>query len=355
MNISYSDLLRCLGTAACLFLVACQGDSSSSSASQTALPLVFASVETAPVQSQEDAADDPAVWFNSRNPADSRILGTDKRFGLRVYDLAGEELQALDVGRINNVDIRRPPWKADYAAIAVGSNRTDKSLSFFSVSDTGEVAHLPAMETPTGLDDPYGICFFQGPPLYVFVNDKDGRYQQWRVRPGKPARLVRKFDAGGQPEGCVADDANGRLFYGVEEKGIYMIDAAANAEPRRTVIAEVDGTRVVADVEGMDLFMTGNSGYLVVSSQGNNSFLIYDRLPPYLFRGAFRVADNADGSVDGVSETDGLAVSNADFGESFPEGMLVVQDGFNTLPDAPQNFKLIDWRQVAQQIQEPVN
>jgi 3-phytase len=30
----------------------------------------------------------------------------------------------------------------------------------------------------------------------------------------------------------------------------------------------------------------------------------------------------------------------------FPEGLLVVQDGFNEMPDEAQNFKFVSWQQV---------
>ena len=34
----------------------------------------------------------------------------------------------------------------------------------------------------------------------------------------------------------------------------------------------------------------------------------------------------------------------------YPDGLLVVQDGFNTLPADNQNFKLVSWEQVMQAI-----
>ncbi|MEL7187192.1 MAG: phytase, partial [Pseudomonadota bacterium] len=32
------------------------------------------------------------------------MLGADKKWGLRVYDLDGHEIQGMPLGRINNVD-----------------------------------------------------------------------------------------------------------------------------------------------------------------------------------------------------------------------------------------------------------
>ena len=53
-------------------------------------------------------ADDPAIWVHPRDRARSLVIGTAKNGGLRVYDLAGREVQAIATppgGRFNNVDI----------------------------------------------------------------------------------------------------------------------------------------------------------------------------------------------------------------------------------------------------------
>src|SRR5215204_4006838 len=67
---------------------------------------VSATVETEPVRSGGDAADDPAIWVHPSNPAESTIIGTDKQGGLVVYDLAGKQLQYLSDGKMDNVDLR---------------------------------------------------------------------------------------------------------------------------------------------------------------------------------------------------------------------------------------------------------
>ena len=67
---------------------------------------VFATVETQPVASSNDAADDPAIWIHPTDPAKSLVIGTDKKRGLDVYDLSGKRVQSLPDGRMNNVDLR---------------------------------------------------------------------------------------------------------------------------------------------------------------------------------------------------------------------------------------------------------
>ena len=57
---------------------------------------VTATVETAFAGSYGDAADDPAIWANAADPAQSLVIATDKKAGLYVYDMQGKVLQFLD-------------------------------------------------------------------------------------------------------------------------------------------------------------------------------------------------------------------------------------------------------------------
>ncbi|MDP5053905.1 MAG: phytase, partial [Congregibacter sp.] len=102
---------------------------------------------------------------------------------------------------------------------------------------------------------------------------------------------------------------------------------------------------LVADVEGMDIYRSAENALLVVSSQGSNSYVVFDLNDGYRLVSHFVIRANPQQGVDGVSETDGLAVSVGPF-PGYPQGILVVQDGRNRMPDAPQNFKIIDWRDV---------
>ena len=59
---------------------------------------------------------------------------------------------------------------------------------------------------------------------------------------------------------------------------------------------------------------------------------------------------NLPANIDGVSETDGLEISSLSFGDAFPNGVMVAQDGRNVMPSLNQNFKLVDATQIAQLI-----
>lgn len=69
------------------------------------MPRALATVETTPVETGGDAADDPAIWIDPVDPSRSVIIATQKQSGLYVYDLSGKMLQFLADGRMNNVDL----------------------------------------------------------------------------------------------------------------------------------------------------------------------------------------------------------------------------------------------------------
>lgn len=314
---------------------------------------------TDPVATGGDAADDPAIWVHPEDPSKSLVLGTDKKAGLAVYGLDGKLRQFFEDGRVNNVDLRDGfSIQGREVVLVAASNRTTKGISFYSIDpDTGEVSRLSA-ETPvdTGFDDPYGLCNYRSRNdghHYVFVNDKEGNVGQWRIE-AKEGRIVgqqvREWSVGSITEGCVADDDHGHLYIGEENVALWRYGAEpGDGESRHAVdyTRKHGGKHLTADIEGVAM-ATGASGggYLVVSSQGDDSFAVYRREGDHDFVGRFRIGMNAERGLDGASETDGVDVTSANLGPGFSGGLLVVQDGRNLMPESNQNFKFVSWEAV---------
>jgi len=302
--------------------------------------------QTAPVRRYGDAADDPAIYVDRDKPGRSLILGTDKREGLAVYGLDGALKQMLPVGRLNNVDVVSDVTLGGRRLnLAAASNRNTDNISLFRIGG-GAVAHLA--DLPTGLHDVYGLCMYhsRSGDAYVFINATNGRYEQYRIgwQGDLPtAELVRSFALPSQPEGCAADTATATVYLGEEGAGVWKAGAEPDGAAPELVIRV--GRRLVPDVEGMDVYRDGDRAYLVVSSQGSDSYVVYGLWDDYPLLADFRLRADLASGIDGVSETDGLTVSNASL-PGFPRGLLVVQDGRNRMPDAPQNFKLVDWRDI---------
>lgn len=315
-------------------------------------------VETEPVEDHGDAADDAAIWVHPVDPARSVVIGSQKKRGIEVYDLTGKRLQVLAVGRTNNVDLRQGVLLGGARRdIVAGSNRDDRTLTLYEIDPaTRRLADVVAAPIPTGMRDPYGLCMYHSAKsgkLYVFINNPDaGEFRQWEIeaRGAKlTGKLVREFAVGTQAEGCVADGETGALYIAEEDVGLWRYAAEPDGgTARRQIDSTAEGGRLKADVEGVAIFVGRNgAGYLVVSNQGADNFAVYRREGDNAFIGFFSIVANDELGIDGASETDGLEVTSAALGASFPQGLLVVQDGRNITPVERQNFKLVPWERVA--------
>lgn len=315
------------------------------------IPQVTPLVQTDGVPSLGDAADDPAIWVNTRHPEHSRVLGTDKKGGLLAYDLAGKQVQNLRVGRLNNVDVRTGfQLGKRQVDLAVASNRDHNSLHLFAIDPaSGVLSDIGQIATP--LEEIYGLCMLkdrQG-AIHAIVNDKDGTFLQYRLGSTDDkasGQLVRRFKTETQPEGCVADDRNERLYIGEEDVAVWSLDARAEASTKLEQVIAVGGL-VKDDIEGLAIYQGKQRDYLVISSQGNDSYVVVEAQAPYKLRGSFRIGLNAGLGIDGASETDGLEVTSANLGGPWSAGLLVVQDGRKRMPEGNQNYKYVPWSAVA--------
>ena len=304
-------------------------------------PRVPPRVETEPVPSPSDAADDPAIWIRPEAPERSLVIGTDKRSGLVVYDLAGEQVQYLAAGNLNNVDLRTGVWGKPDLTIAVASARDPNELVVLELDHGTGALSVVGRGEPV-VDEPYGICMYLDDrhQPWVILNGKDGLFVQFELRQDYSIAEARRWRTQTQPEGCVADDETGVLYVGEENYGVWRLPADP-AEPVELMsVAAIQDGALVADVEGLALYRSDEASYLVVSSQGDNSYAVYETTSN-AHLGSFRVGNHPQ--IDGTSETDGIAVSSVPL-PGFPHGLLVVQDGEN--PGGNQNFKLVSWTDV---------
>src|SRR5690606_15927289 len=103
------------------------------------------------------------------------------------------------------------------------------------------------------------------------------------------------------------------------------------------------------DLEGIGLYDLGDGrGYLVLSSQGNDTYAVYRREGDQEYLGSFAVVADPASGIDGISETDGLDVSSANLGPGFEHGAMGAQDGRNLMPVEHQNYKFVSWTDIAE-------
>lgn len=177
-----------------------------------------------------------------------------------------------------------------------------------------------------------------------------------------------------QLEGVAVDRRTGTLYATQEDVGLWRVPLPLGSgeprlidrvrdfgvhdayDPETEECAPVDpaapsygGTNLTADAEGVDIWYgPGRKGYVIVSSQGDDTYGVYDLAGRNRTLGTFRVAGVG---VDDVNGSDGLAVSNAPVGE-YRSGLLVTHDEPETGPDAdPERdatgFSYVHWGDVA--------
>lgn len=296
-------------------------------------------------------ADDPAIWVHPADPAQSLVIGTDKSHGLFTWNLNGSQVQYIPGGLPNNVDVRYgfPLGGQTVDIVATGNEQGDRIEVYGVDPFSRQLVGISGGGIATGVDGVYGFCLYRSPlsaKTYAFVNDKDGVVEQWELNGASgqvQGNMVRRFDVGTQTEGCVADDQTGDFFIGEENVGIWKYGAEPADGSARVQVDAVGGD-LVADVEGLTIYYgPGQSGYLIASSQGNDSYAVYDRQAPHAYIGSFEIA--AANGVDSVDGADGIDVTNVPLGGAYAEGLFVSHDDGNDR--GANNYKLVAWADVA--------
>lgn len=302
--------------------------------------------ETQPVSSRGDAADDPAIWVNVDDPEGTLIVGTDKQAGLGVYNLDGELLNFMEIGQINNVDIRTVAYNGADHVIVAATNRVDQTIVVLELMPDGTLIDLVASPIAVEGGEAYGFCLYRDPSgaLFGLVNTTTAVLSRIAFTFDTDGKVTGETDLSWrletQPEGCVVDDATGELFVGEEGRGIWRFDLTATDPTAGTLVFEATAAGpLVPDVEGLALWTHEGRKLLVASSQGSDRYVVLDRAD-WSFAGAFRIiADRAEG-IDGATETDGIEINFTPLDdEDFALGIMVAQDGLNE--DEAQNFKIV--------------
>lgn len=311
---------------------------------------VVATVETEPVSTGGDSADDPALWVNPLDPQLSLVIGTNKKRGLAVYDLSGKEIQFLADGEINNVDSRDDfPLDGKKVPIVTASNRSNNSIAIYRINaETRRLENVAAGVIK--ISEAYGACMYRSSKsgkFYYFGANKHGVVEQYELfdagQSSVSAKKVRQINVGSQVEGCVADDELGYLYVGEEDVAIWKYQAEPDANSERTKVDGVGGGNLVADIEGLTLaYGADENGYLIASSQGNDTFAVYRREGTNAYVKSFRIV--AGGKIDRVTNTDGIHATTANLGPLFPKGVFIAQDGSDD--SGKQNFKLVPWQLI---------
>ncbi|MEV6996159.1 phytase [Streptomyces sp. NPDC093982] len=338
----------------------------------------------APAAPGEDAA---PGRFNNVDVVYGFELGGKKTDLALVSDRGRDRVRAYAIDPAA-VAAGRPPLKDVTAAgvapvfsaseAEVDEQRTAYGLAAFSDDDNAYVAVSRRSETRVRLlqlEDRGGRVGYKAedtldlPGSFTLPNGKS-----WTpcADPGDHAQI----------EGMVVDQEEHVLYAAQEDVGLWRVDLddeefgrpelidrvreygtpwTYDAEEEECVIDTAGdpgfgGEHLSADAEGATIYHAADGkGYLLASSQGDNTFAVYERQGRNAYLGSFTVTDSA--ATDGVQHSDGAAVVNVPLGRSFPKGLLVTHDGEAAPADGDRegtNFKFTRWDSVATAFPKPL-
>ena len=327
--------------------------------------IIYPKDETEPVFTSGDAADDPAFWYNQKDPSKSVIFGTDKKSGLHSFSLNGKRMQFISSGKINNIDSRSGySFGAKNFSILAGSNASNNSIIIYLINEDGIIEKLNKNEFKTDLEGVYGLCMYKSSKskaTYIFVSDAIKlTINQYRVLNFFPIKtqLVREIRTDSTSEGCVVDDESGILYFAQEDEnsGVYFIDAEPNDYEIKIIDSiKENGGQISGDAEGLAILNHPEGKLLIASSQGSSDFTVYNLSNKNKFIGRFSIGK--DNQIDGVSRTDGIEIYTGHINEDYESGILIAQDDMNMetfnldgvslqAKKINQNFKLVPLKQI---------
>jgi 3-phytase len=303
-------------------------------------------------------SDDPAIWLNPKDPAQSLVIGTDKdeNGALYVFDLKGKSIPEKTVHglkRPNNVDIAYGlTLGGKKVDIAVTTERMTHKIRVYSLPDMTPVdkggLSVYEGETDTMFRDLMGIALYTtnkgeiyaivgrktGPPdnyLWQYLLEDDGT--------GKlKATLKRKFgkySGKKEIEAIAVDNELGYIYYSDEQFGVrkyYADPAKGNQE--LAVFAKEGFTE---DHEGISIYKTSETtGYILVSDQSANQFKVYSR------EGVKNANDHPliTSIKTSTNQSDGSDIYSRPLNDDFKHGLFVAMSDNKT-------FQYYRWEDLA--------
>lgn len=295
-----------------------------------------------------DDPDDPAIWVNPADPAQSRIIATNKAKkptgAVVMYDLEGKAIQTVvPVDRPNNVDVAYGlPLRGRPTDIAVAAERHANRLRVFSISAAG----LTDVTGSTAVfEAPMGVALYKRPTggaIFAIVSRKEGPSGSylWQYRleddgTGKvravKVREFGTFSGKGEIEAVAIDQELGFVYYADEDFGIRKYHADPDHPDAASELPHFGASGFHGNREGIAIYTKpGGTGYIVCSDQirGNSQYRIYRR------EANSELVKVVGGGADA---TDGLEATSAPLGPKFPKGILVVMNS------SGKNFLAFDW------------
>ena len=291
---------------------------------QSRFPLLFDEI---------DDTDDMCIWIHPTDASLSTIIAADKAADMvAVFDIAGNVLQTIQLYQSStgseqpgNIDRRYGfPLDGELVDIVVLNQRSSsQGRGFRAYKIDPETRLLTRIDDGAAMDFAnYGMCLYKSTvtgKFYAFATSSSQGVEQYELIDNGEGQIsfisVRAWDQT-KCEGAVADDELGYVYIAEERTGVWRYDAEPDGSTEGTHFAVVGENGLDNDAEGVTIYYAPDGGgYIIASSQGSSTFIVYDRLPPHAYVKTF--------SIEGAEDSDGVEVTNVNLGPTFPSGLFV--------------------------------
>lgn len=296
-------------------------------------------------------SEDPAIWVNRKNPAESLVLATDKDKdgALCVFDLTGKMIQEKNItglARPNNVDVGYGfSLNGNSIDIAVVTERLENRIRIFLLPDMTPIDNggIPVFEGEEQ-NAPMGIALYKRPSdgkMYAVVSRKegptDGTYL-WQYLleestggciTGRKVREFGKWSGHQEIEAVAVDHELGYLYYSDEGVGVRKYHADPEARDANNELALFATSGFKEDHEGITIWnIAETEGFIIVSDQAAGKLRFYPRNgksmnKPHEHELLAVVRTQA-------KETDGIAAAADLVTADYPCGIIVVMSDDKT-------------------------
>jgi hypothetical protein len=258
----------------------------------------------------------------------------------------GHQQFAIDLNTRNIQALPNVPASSD--AITLGANYLTAALLAEHIvvrrqSKDGSV--LRSLSLPlSSAADTTGLCLGGSTDLVSF--GRGGKLYRYELALDEDsAEQTGQFQLTHEVVSCLIDQNLRRLYVVEQRVGIWVFDLRQTGlvMPRA-----VTTDKMVDSLLGVALYEQGEQGYVISQSVGNGAFLVFDRSTMVL-RGQFSVVADIRRGIDGVRSSRGFSAT-ANPLPGFPQGVLVVHDQRNRLPESGENLKLVDWREIVKML-----
>lgn len=246
--------------------------------------------------------DDPAIWINRANPAQSLVIGTDKNVdgALVAYGLDGKiqwDKSVRGLLRPNNLDIAYDvPLGTGKVDIAVVTERYAHRLRVFKLPEMAAIdgGGIPVFEGEAAREV-MGVALYTRPKdgaVFAVVSRSDagapreGYLTQIRladdgkgVLRGTKVRNFGTWSGKKEVEAVAVDSELGYIYYSDEGFGVRKYPADPDVADAGKELALIGTTGFAEDHEGISIYKKSapGTGYVIVSNQQADTFRIFPR------------------------------------------------------------------------------